>query len=161
MFLGDGALPMNNEGLSKPVLGAALAAVAMLGAYLTIILALSGWDFALSQFSEFWPYLIALSVGFGMQIGLYFYLKQLTAKRHYAHCAIATSGTTSGAAMLACCTHYLVNILPIIGITALVSVIAEYQIALFWIGLAFNAAGLAYILWQVITAKEAFRGSHA
>ena len=91
---------MNNEALSKPITGGALAAIAMLGAYLAIISALSGWDFVVLQFSEFWPYLIALSVGFGTQIGLYFYLKQLTAKRHLVHCAIATSGTTSGAVML-------------------------------------------------------------
>ncbi|MGE5643906.1 MAG: hypothetical protein ACM3Y8_12925 [Byssovorax cruenta] len=133
----------------------------MLAAYLAIVSALSGWGFALSQFSEFWPYLVALSVGFGAQIGLYFYLKQLTVKRRYSHCAIATSGTTSGAAMLACCSHYLANILPIIGVTTLMSAIAQYQIAFFWVGLAFNAAGLAYILWQVITAKEVFRERHA
>jgi P-type Cu+ transporter len=144
------------EALSRPITVGTVAAIAMLTAYLAIISALSGWDFALSQFSEFWPYLVALSVGFAIQIGLYFYLRQLTAKRHYAHCAIATSGTTSGAAMLACCTHYLANILPVIGATALVSAIAEYQIGLFWLGLAFNAAGLAYVLWQVIAAKEAF-----
>jgi Cu+-exporting ATPase len=152
---------MKNESFfSNPITRGSLAVIAMLGAYLAVILALSGWDFALSQFSEFWPYLIALSMGFGTQIGLYFYLKQLTSKRHYAHCAVATSGTTSGAAMLACCTHYFANILPILGATALVSAIAEYQIGFFWVGLAFNAAGLAYILWQVIAAKEAFRESH-
>lgn len=147
--------------VSRPIATGALASVAMLAAYLAIVSALSGSGFALSQFSEFWPYLVALSVGFGAQIGLYFYLKQLTAKRHYSHCAIATSGTTSGAAMLACCSHYLANILPIIGVTTLMSAIAQYQIAFFWVGLAFNAAGLAYILWQVITAKEAFRERHA
>ena len=138
-----------------------MAVIAMLGAYFAIISALSGSDFALSQFSEFWPYLVALSGGFGIQIGLYIYLKQLTARRHHAHCAIATSGTTSGAAMLACCTHYLANILPVLGATALVSAIAEYQIGLFWLGLAFNAAGLAYIFWQVIAAKQAFMERHA
>jgi Cu+-exporting ATPase len=145
---------------SRPLAIGALAFAAMLTAYLAIISALSGWDFALSQFSKFWPYLVALSVGFGAQIGLYFYLKQLAAKRHYSHCAIATSGTTSGAAMLACCSHYLANIIPIIGVTTLMSTIAEYQTAFFWVGLAFNTAGLGYILWQVIAASKAFREGH-
>ena len=148
---------MSNEVLSKPITRGASATIAMLAAYFAIISALSGWDFALSQFSEFWPYLVALSIGFGTQLGLYFYLKQLTASRHFTHCAIATSGTTSGAAMLTCCTHYLANILPILSATAVVSAVAEYQIGLFWVGLAFNAAGLTYVLWQVIAAKHAFR----
>ena len=97
-----------------------------------------------------------MSIGFGIQIGLYLYLKQLSTKRHYAHCAVATSGTTSGVAMLACCSHYLANILPVIGAAALVSIIAEYQIGFFWLGLVFNGAGLAYMLWQVAAARKAF-----
>ena len=40
-------------------------------------------------------------------------------------------------------------------------IVAEYQVELFWVGLAFNAAGLSYVLWQVWAAQEAFRESHA
>ena len=63
--------------------------------------------------------------------------------------------------MLACCTHYLTNILPVLGAVGAVSVVAQYQVELFWVGLAFNAAGLGYIgkrLWQ---ANHAFVGGHA
>lgn len=150
---------MSNKG--KPVVGGGLAFISMLAAYFAILSLVSGWSFALSQFSEFWPYIIALTVGFGAQIGLYFYLKQLSAEHHYAHCAVATSGTTSTAAMLACCTHYLTNVLPVLGATGLVMIVAEYQVELFWVGLAFNAAGLSYVLWQVWAAREALRESHA
>ena len=137
------------------------ASVALLGVYFGVLTLVSGWSFTLSQFTEFWPYIVALAVGFGVQIGLYFYLKQLSAERHYAHCAVATSGTTSTVAMLACCTHYLTNVLPVLGATGLVAVVAQYQVEFFWLGLAFNAAGLSYVLWQVWAAKEAFRESHA
>ena len=88
---------MSIKNLGKPVVGGGLASVAMLAAYFAILSLVSGWSFALSQFSEFWPYIIALAVGFGAQIGLYFCLRQLSAERHYAHCAVATSGTTSTA----------------------------------------------------------------
>jgi hypothetical protein len=40
-------------------------------------------------------------------------------------------------------------------------IVAENQIELFWIGLAFNAAGFSYVLWQVWAAQVAFRESHA
>jgi Cu+-exporting ATPase len=63
--------------------------------------------------------------------------------------------------MLACCTHYLTNVLPVLGATGLVMIVAENQIELFWIGLAFNAAGFSYVLWQVWAAQVAFRESHA
>ena len=93
--------------------------------------------------------------------GHYLYLKNLSAQHHHAHQMVAASGTTSTVAMLACCTHYLTNILPVLGAVGMVSLVAQYQVELFWIGLAFNAAGLAYIGHQVWLARRAFLGSHA
>jgi hypothetical protein len=42
-----------------------------------------------------------------------------------------------------------------------VSFVAQYQVELFWIGLAFNAAGLVYIGSQAWLAKRAFEESPA
>ena len=133
---------------------------ALLRIYFSVLTLVSGWSFSLSQFAEFWPYIVTLAVGFGAQVGLYLYLKQLSLHHHHAHHMIAASGTTSTAAMLACCTHYLTNILPVLGAVGAVSLVAQYQIELFWIGLAFNAAGLAFIGHQLWMAKKAHLGSH-
>jgi Cu+-exporting ATPase len=139
--------------------GGTAAFGALLGIYFGVLTLVPGWSFALSQFAEFWPYIITLSLGFGAQVGLFLYLKQLSMHHHHAHHMIAASGTTSTAAMLACCTHYLANILPVLGAVGAVSLVAQYQVELFWIGLAFNAAGLAYIGHQVWLARRAFLGS--
>jgi Cu+-exporting ATPase len=56
--------------------------------------------------------------------------------------------------MVSCCAHYLANIVPILGVTGFLTVVAEYQIELFWLGLAFNAAGLLYVTSKVIQATE-------
>jgi Cu+-exporting ATPase len=133
----------------------------MLGVYFGVLTLVSGWSFTLSQFIAYWPYIVTLALGFGTQVGLYFYLKQLSVDHHHAHHMVAASGTTSTAAMLACCTHYLANILPVLGAVGAVSLVAQYQIELFWIGLVLNAAGLAYVGQQVWLAKRAFVGSHA
>ena len=143
-----------------PLTGAAAASAALLGIYFGVLTLVSGWSFTVSQFAEFWPYIVTLALGFGAQVGLYLYLKQLSLHHHHAHHMITASGTTSTAAMLACCTHYLANVLPILGAVGAVSLVAQYQVELFWIGLAFNAAGLAYIGHQVWLAKKAFLGSH-
>ncbi len=139
----------------------ASAACGLLGLYVAVLTAVSGWNFAISQFVDFWPYVMALAFGFGAQVSLYVHLKQLSARHHRAHCAVAATGTTSTAAMLACCTHYLTNMLPVLGTVGLVSAVAQYQIELFWLGLIFNAAGLAYVGYQVVRARRAFLGSHA
>ena len=146
---------------TKAFVGGAFAVAALLGAYFGVLTLVSGSDFALSQFAEFWPYVVTLAVGFGAQVGLYLHLRALTAHRHQAHCAVAVSGTTSTVAMLACCTHYLANVLPLLGAAGLVTLAAEYQVQLFWIGLAFNAAGLAYVGWQVHAVRQDFEEKHA
>lgn len=68
--------------------------------------------------------------------------------------AVAVSGGTSTAAMISCCMHYLANVLPVLGATGLVSLVAQYQTELFWIGLTFNAAGGAFVGSRVLQATR-------
>lgn len=145
----------------RPLTGGAFAFSALLGIYFSVLTLISGWSFTVSQFTEFWPYIVTLALGFGTQVGLYLYLKQLSENHHHTQHMVAASGTTSTVAMLACCAHYLTNILPVLGVVGVVSLIAQYQIKLFWISLAFNAAGLAYVGRQVLMARRAFIGSPA
>jgi len=145
----------------RPLAGGAYACFALLGIYFGVLTLVSGWSFTVSQFAEFWLYIVTLTLGFGTQVGLYLYLKQLSENHHHAHQMVAASGTTSTVAMLACCAHYLTNILPMLGVVGAVTLVAQYQIELFWISLAFNAAGLAYIGRQVLLARRAFIGSPA
>ena len=147
--------------VNRAMLGGVLATSVLLGLYVGVLTALSGLDFTISQFNEFWPFIVALASGFGIQVGLFLRLRQLTAIHHYANHIVAASGTTSTVAMLACCTHYLANVLPILGAVGLVSMVAQYQVQLLWIGLIFNAAGLAFITWQFSAAKRAFKEMHA
>ncbi len=121
-----------------------LASASLLLIYFGLLSALSGWDFAVEQFQAYWPYIIALAVGFGIQVGLFVFLR---GRVHEAHSGkvVAATGTTSGVAMVSCCSHYLVNLLPALGASGLVMLVGEYQVELFWAGLAANAAGIAYI----------------
>ncbi len=145
----------------RPIATGASAFAAMLGLYFGVLTLVSGWSFTVSQFAELWPSVVTLAIGFGTQVGLYFYLKQLSENHHRAHHMVVASGTTSTAAMLACCAHYLTNVLPVLGVVGAAALIAQYQAQLFWISLAFNAAGLAYIGHQVLMARRAFIGSPA
>jgi Cu+-exporting ATPase len=47
--------------------------------------------------------------------------------------------------MISCCAHYLANILPAVGAAGIVTFVGQYQIQLFWFGLASNVAGILYI----------------
>lgn len=141
--------------VSNAILIGLLGTAALLAAYFAIVTAISGMDFALSQFSAFWYFILGLSLGFGIQIGLYNYLKNLIQRRSAPATVVAVSGTTTTLAMISCCAHYLANIIPLIGIAGIVSLIGQYQIEFFWIGLIFNAAGIAYIASKIIRFSKA------
>ena len=133
-----------------------VASSILLAIYVSLVSLISGFDFMLSQLSSFWYFIIALASGFGIQIGLYTYLKSAIKQNASSRAVpaggqvLAISGTTSTAAMISCCTHYLVNLLPILGAVGVITVISQYQIQFFWVGLAFNFAGIVYMLNRVI-----------
>lgn len=139
-------------GFIKPLQFGTGAFVLLLGVYFGVVGLISGMGFALDQFAKFWYFIVALALGFGIQVGLYTCLKNLAGRHGASSKVVAVSGTTSTAAMVSCCSHYLVNILPVVGVTGFLTVVAEYQIELFWVGLVFNAAGILYILPKVVDA---------
>lgn len=137
----------------KPLSWGVLAFALMLSVFFGVVSLISGWSFMLEQFAAFWYYIIALALGFGIQVGLYTYLRQLV-RQGMSGKMVAASGTTSTAAMVSCCAHYLVNILPVIGVTGFVTVVAQYQVQLFWVGLLFSLAGILYIAPRVVKAYQ-------
>lgn len=126
----------------------------LLAVYFGVLTLVSGWQFTWDQFSQFWYYIVSLGAGFGLQAALYFQLRQLLLHSAQATSVMAASGTTSSAAMISCCAHYLVNIAPVLGASGLVTFATQYQIQFFWLGLAFNAAGIAYIGNRLRTATK-------
>ena len=131
-----------------------IAVLLMLAIYFGVVSLISGVDFALGEFAKYWYFFVPLVLCFGIQVGLYTHLKNFVGQHDASGKAVAVSGTTSTAAMVSCCAHYLANIVPIMGVTGFLTVVAEYQIELFWLGLAFNAAGLLYVMSKVINATR-------
>lgn len=140
--------------LAKPLIAGLLAFVLLLGLYFGILALVSGWEFTLEQFVMFWYFVVALAAGFGVQIGLYMHLRHVTRHRDASTGVVAVSGGTSTAAMISCCTHYLANVLPVLGATGFVALVAQYQVELFWVGLAFNVGGIVYVGRKVVQASR-------
>ena len=143
-----------NANTGKPVLAGIGGAMVLLGLYFGSLTLLSGWSFTREQFLAYPYFILALAAGFGIQVGLFVHLKALVQGARKQGVVLATSGTTSTAAMVSCCTHYLANIAPLIGAAGLVTFALQYQVELFWLGLAFNAAGIAYIATKVVQATK-------
>lgn len=143
-----------SSNIIKSILHGVVASTILLGVYFVVLTLVSGWDFAQSQFADFWYFIISLVVGFGTQFALYQYLKGLVHNGQGMGKVIGVSGTTSTVSMISCCAHYLVNLVPILGITGLAAFVVQYQIKIFWVGLVFNIFGIVFISNRIVKFKK-------
>lgn len=120
----------------------------------------------LLQFSKFQPWMSLLILGFGIQMGLFGLLRKgyrfSLSEKNDARFAAGTGTAASGLAMAACCAHHLVDVLPILGVSAAAIFLADYQQELLIFGVITNAAGIAMMAWMLAgkpTLKEIARHS--
>lgn len=133
----------------KAVIGGLISSFLLLGIYFSVLSLVSGWEFTQSQFVSFWYFIVILAIGFGIQIGLYLYLKAIVQDANGGK-MLGVTGATSTAAMISCCTHYLANLLPIIGAVGLVTFVAQYQTELFSVGIIFNIGGILLMVNKIV-----------
>jgi len=113
-----------------------------------------------NQFSLLQPWMSLLIIGFGIQFGLLWLLRKgyrfSLHERQDAVVATGTSTAVSGMAMVACCAHHLVDLLPILGLSAAALFLSEYQEQLLIFGVIANAIGISVMLW-FITGKATLK----
>jgi len=144
-------LPISERAIGVGVLGAA----ALLGMYLGIISLAQGVEHALEQLATDAVFVGLIASGFGTQIALFAELRRVD-RRHRASAAVTAAGTgTSTAAMLACCAHHLVNLLPLVGLSAAAVFLNAYKTPLFLVGIGMNVVGIVVIARQLQRARRA------
>jgi len=115
----------------------------LLGFYLLIASLLGGFSFAIDNFIKLWYWMIPLVVGFGIQIGMFFYVKDVM---HAKAAGQATTSTgISAASMVACCAHHIADIAPFLGIAALGLFLTKYQSTFLLLGILSNILGIVYM----------------
>lgn len=119
-----------------------LAGTFLLVFYISIVSLFQGFEFAIMNFRSLWYWIVPLAIGFGTQIGLFFSI------RHTAEMTgmVAGTGGISGGSMIVCCSHFILNMLPIAGISGLAIFLVKYQTAFFGIGIISNIIGIGFIL---------------
>lgn len=129
-----------------------LASLAVVGIYLGMNTLTSDWYFAKIQFSEYRWWIISLAIGLGIQVTLYalFRAHLRGRKKTAVNSSMAASGGISAVAMMACCSHYLATLIPLLGISFLsataVASIAQYQAYFFLTGLVSCLLGIALMV---------------
>jgi hypothetical protein len=144
-------LPLGPRSVAFGVAGAA----ALLGLYLGLISLAQGAEHALAQLVADAPFVVLIAAGFGTQIALFAELRVVD-RHHRAAAAVTAAGTgTSAAAMLACCAHHLVDLLPLVGLSAAAVFLNVYKTPLFVVGIGMNVIGIIVIARQLQRARRA------
>lgn len=141
-----GCLPLFYPAL-KPLLGGLGAVLGLLTLYIGIITLAQDWGHAIQQLVEDRWFIGAISAGFGTQMGLFIYLRGLHTQA-MAQGVIASTGTST-VAMVACCAHHLVNVLPLVGLSGAAIFLNDYKLPLLWLGIMMNLAGIIYLLIKI------------
>lgn len=121
-----------------------LAAAGLLTLYAVTMTLLNGWKATVEQFGALWYLMVPLSIGFGIQVGLYTKLKATIRQRSKG--ALASGGTSAGTAMLACCAHHATEVLPFLGLSGASIFLTQFQKPILFASLGINAVGIAVMV---------------
>ena len=107
-----------------------------------------------TQFKLFQPWMSLLISGFGVQMGLFWLMKNgvqfSLQEKQDSKMAVGTGTAVSGLAMVACCAHHAVDLLPILGLSAATLLLSEYQKELLIFGVFANLIGVVMMFWFIM-----------
>lgn len=124
-----------------------IASLILFSFYFFTLTIANSFQHFIQQFTEMWYLILLLVIGFGIQIGLYVYIKEFIKLKNILGVTggvAATSGVSS-TSMIACCLHHLSDILPIIGLGALGLFANKYQLLFIGIGILSNLIGISWM----------------
>lgn len=141
-----------------PVGAGLLGASFLTGLYFGIVSWAESPEHALEFFWQDRWIVIPIILGFGIQVGLYTILK----KRLFTPVAsvgpsgmlTGAGGTTSTLAMVACCAHHVTDVLPILGLTAAATFLAQYRTTFMLVGLGTSIVGIVVMLTILIKERR-------
>ncbi len=122
-----------------------VASLSLLAFYLLVNYVTSGYEGIAWNFRNYWPFVVAIDVGFGIQIALYTHIRSF----HQSCKSVATGGISAGS-MVACCLHHVTDVIPVAG-AGLSFMLSAYTEFLMLIGVLSSAIG---ILWMLSTIQK-------
>jgi len=139
----------------QPVFFGLLGMAGLLVLYLGLVSLAEGWTHAVELLLEDAWIVGPILAGFGVQMGLYTYLKTVIHAVARGTGALAgAGGGASTAAMVACCAHHVTDVLPLLGLSAAATFLAEYRIPFMVVGLVTNLIGIGVIGYLILRQRR-------
>lgn len=156
--MGSGSKPST---VKRSFLWGITGSLSLLAIYFLILTLSNSFQHALEELKVLGPWIFLLTVGFGIQTGLFVYVKGSLKARASAQASasMAAAGGISTTSMVACCMHHITDILPILGISAASLFLVKYQSFFLAIGVASNLIGITIML-RLIQKLELYEPDH-
>lgn len=127
-----------------------IAILIVVAVNLLVLFSLGFPQMALFQLKRYIWLLILLVLGFGLQIGLYTYLKH---KSIVCSVTAMAGGGVSAISMILCCSHYLINFLPFISLS-FATFLTRYTLYILLFGIASNLLGILFMLHKIASMNK-------
>ncbi len=141
----------------QPVLWGTAGGGILLALYFGILTLSNSFPHAIEELRNIWMWILPLTLGFGIQAGLFSYIK--ISSKHKAGltstASVAAAGGVSTTAMVACCLHHVTDVLPILGASAASIFLIQYQSVFLAVGVISNLIGINIML-RVIQKSELY-----
>lgn len=135
--------------MRKAIIFGLLGSLALLFLYFLIMRLGSGsWDYTLRELVRLRFWVTSLILGFGIQVGLFSYLKSCNKVTKFEKGATVTGAVSSTTAMLVCCVHHVTDVLPLIGLSAATVFLVKYQQWFLALGILSNVIGILIMIRQ-------------
>lgn len=134
--------------VKKSIIRGIIGGFLLLAFYFGVLTLANSFSHAVSQFNLLWYWILAVIIGFGIQVGLWFYIHFKIKEKKVKGIAgeVAASGGISAGSMIACCAHHLIDVAPLLGLSALFLFLAQYQILFLILGILSNIIGIILML---------------
>ncbi|MDO8537611.1 MAG: hypothetical protein Q7S21_01880 [archaeon] len=137
--------------MRKEILHGIIASLLLASIYFAIVSFVQGISHAVEQFLSLWYLMLPLIIGFGVQVGLFSYIRT-SLKALQANASMAASSAMSSGSMIACCAHHLTDVLPVLGLIGISVFLTQYQAFFILLGILSNFVGI--ILMMSIIQKH-------
>lgn len=138
----------------------ALASFLLFILYMGILTVLNSLPHAIEQFITFLPWILTLTIAFGIQVALYFWAKGALIAKHrkMSSKTAAASAGVSTTSMILCCLHHITDVLPIIGLSAATIFLIQYQTLFMLLGIFSSTIGILMMLEVIQKNKLSSHG---
>jgi hypothetical protein len=140
------------------VIGTA-AGLALAAVFVAVVAGTAGWAHLDQQVRADWWLLTPLLAGFATQVALMVELRHRHRLAHAAAVSVGAGAGVSGAGMLACCAHHLVELAPLAGLSGAATLLTDVQRPLMAVGVVLNVVAVTLAARQLARFRAVTAGA--